>query len=49
VNGLAAKAADLDARQTRYARVEDSAAVGGAYLQVDAKDLDGTLVEFVEF
>jgi hypothetical protein len=49
VNGLAAKAADLDARQTRYTRVEDSAAVGGAYLQVDAKSLDGTLVEFVEF
>ncbi|BCQ07369.1 hypothetical protein JMUB5695_00790 [Mycobacterium heckeshornense] len=48
VNGLDAKAADLDARQTRYTRKADSEAVGGPYLQVDPKELDGTLIEFVE-
>ncbi len=48
VNGLAAKAADLDARSTRCTLVEESPAVGGAYLRVDSADLDGTIVEFVE-
>jgi hypothetical protein len=48
VNGLDAKAADLEARQTRFRRVDDSEAVGGSYLQVDPDELDGTHIEFVE-
>jgi hypothetical protein len=49
VNGLDAKAADLEARQTRFTRIDDSEAVGGSYLQVDPNELDGTHIEFVEF
>lgn len=49
VNGLDAKAADLEARQTRFTRIDDSEAVGGSYLQIDPNDLDGTHIEFVEY
>lgn len=48
VNGLAAKAADLDERQTGYTWHDGGPAVGGPYLQVNQTDLDGTLVEFVD-
>jgi hypothetical protein len=49
VNGLDAKAADLESRGTRFSWLPDSAAAGGRRIQVAADDLDGTLIEFVEY
>jgi hypothetical protein len=49
VNGLDAKAADLDERGTRYSWLPESAAVSGKRIQVHPDDLDGTLIEFVEY
>lgn len=48
VNGLDAKAGDLESRGTRYTWLPESAAAGGRRLQVNADDLRGMLVEFVE-
>jgi hypothetical protein len=48
VHGLAAKAADLDERGTRYERRPDSALAGGPCLRVDPADLDGAVFDFVE-
>jgi len=48
VNGLDAKAEDLRTRGTRFAAIESSAAPGGRLIRVDPRDLEGTLVEFVE-
>jgi hypothetical protein len=49
VNGLDAKAEDLEARGTRYRWIPDSDTVGGRRIQVDPRELDGTLIEFVEW
>jgi hypothetical protein len=49
VNGLDAKAADLDERGTQYSWAPDSAAIGGRRIQVNPSDLDGTVIEFVEY
>ena len=46
---LAAKAADLSERDTRYVEVPELASAGGPVVQVDPADLNGTLIEFVPF
>lgn len=49
VNGLAAKAADLEARGTRFTLIEGCEAVGGrSLIRVDPAELKGQLVEFEE-
>jgi hypothetical protein len=48
VNGLDAKANDLEARGTAYSWRPESAAVGSRRLVVDPATIDGALVEFVE-
>lgn len=49
VNGLEAKASDLDERGTRYSWLPESEAAGGKRVQIEPEDLDGTLIEFVEY
>jgi hypothetical protein len=49
VNGLDAKAADLDERGTTYTWMPESETVGGRRIQVDPEQLDGKLIEFVEW
>lgn len=44
---LDAKAADLDARGTRYQRISGLDSVDGDLLRIDPEDLDGALVEIV--
>jgi hypothetical protein len=48
VNGLDAKAEDLERRGTAFTWRPESSAVEGRRIQVDPADLDGQLVEFVE-
>jgi hypothetical protein len=48
VNGLEPKAADLEARGTRFSRIEECESVGPR-LRVDPDDLEGTLIEFVDY
>lgn len=45
---LDAKAADLDARGTRYVRLSDLDSCGGAVLRVHPDELDGAIVEIVQ-
>jgi hypothetical protein len=49
VHGLDAKAADLAARETRFTTVPERASAGGGLIQVNPDDLDGTLIEFVNY
>jgi hypothetical protein len=48
VNGVDAKAADLDERGTRYSRLPETSAVEGPRLRVEPADVEGALFEFVE-
>jgi len=49
VNGLEAKADDLDSRGTGYRWVPESEETGGRCIRVNPDDLMGTNVEFVEW
>jgi hypothetical protein len=49
VNGLDAKAEDLQNRGTRFDWIAESDSAGGRRIQVDPAELDGTLIEFVEW
>jgi hypothetical protein len=49
VNGLDAKAHDLEARGTRHALVDDNSAPGGRRLRVDPRDVDGIVIDFVDW
>jgi hypothetical protein len=49
VNGLDAKAEDLESRGTRFVWMPESETVGGRRIQVDPTELDGKLIEFVEW
>jgi hypothetical protein len=48
VNGLDAKAEDLEGRGTTFSWRSESSAVDGRRIQVEPTELDGLLVEFVE-
>lgn len=49
VNGLDAASANLAERGTRHGIVSDASAPGGCKIVVDPSELDGTLIEFVEW
>lgn len=46
---LAAKAADLSERDTRFMEVPELASAGGPVLKVGPADLNGTLIDFVPY
>ncbi|MDP9820820.1 lactoylglutathione lyase [Nocardioides massiliensis] len=49
VNGLDATSANLSERGTRHEIVDDESAHGGSKIVVDPNELDGTLIEFVDW
>jgi hypothetical protein len=49
VNGLDAKAADLDARGTRWSEMPESRVVDGRRLRVEPADVGGMIFELVEY
>jgi hypothetical protein len=49
VNGLEAKADDLRARETRFESVTDPSVPGGQRLRVDSRDVDGLVIDFVDW
>ena len=49
VNGVDAKAADLDERGTPYVRLPETSAVDGPRLRVDPAAVEGAIIEFVEW